>query len=137
MATFNKLPSGYWRAQVRRKSQYASRTYRLKAEAETWAIDAERALTTGMSPNAISIDRKTSFATLIELHISDLKEVGRPRLRSKAMCLEKLKRDLGREKLSLCSLTSACSRPSLQIGLNRAEHRIIDLRCALQGERGS
>ena len=99
MATFNKLPSGYWRAQVRRKGQYVSRTHRLKAEAENWAIDAERALTTGMSPNAVSIDRKTSFATLIELHINDLKEVGRPVLRSKAMCLEKLKRDIGHEKL--------------------------------------
>ena len=107
MATFNKLPSGYWRAQVRRKGQYVSRTYRLKSEAETWAIDAERALTTGMSPNAVSIDRKTSFATLIELHIKDLKEVGRPLLRSKAMCLEKLKSDLGREKLGRANTRAA------------------------------
>jgi integrase len=99
MATLNKLPSGYWRAQVRRKGQYVSRSYRIKVEAETWAIDAERALTTGMSTNSISIDRRTSFGTLIEVHIKDSKEIGRPLLRSKAMCLEKLKSDLGREKL--------------------------------------
>jgi integrase len=52
-----------------------------------------------MSTNSISIDRRTSFGTLIEVHIKDSKEIGRPLLRSKAMCLEKLKSDLGREKL--------------------------------------
>ncbi|MDX2288525.1 MAG: hypothetical protein NW217_06860 [Hyphomicrobiaceae bacterium] len=34
------------------------------------------------------------------MHIADLAEVGKPLLRSKAMCLEKLRRELGRERLS-------------------------------------
>lgn len=100
MATFNKLPSGCWRAQVRRKGQYVSRTFRLKSEAEAWAIDAERAVQTGKDPDALQIDPKALFGTLIDLHIADLAEVGKPLLRSKAMCLEKLQRDLGKERLS-------------------------------------
>jgi hypothetical protein len=100
MATFNRLPSGYWRAQVRRKGQHASRSFRLESETEAWAVDAERAVHRGKPPNAFTADDKTSFASLIELHIKDLAEVGKPLLRSKALCLEKLKRDLGRERLS-------------------------------------
>ena len=80
MATFNKLPSGYWRAQVRRKGQYVSRTFRLKSEAVTWAVDAERRVYRGRALTPVSIDGKTSFAALIELHIKDLMEVGRPLL---------------------------------------------------------
>ncbi len=100
MASFDKLPTGRWRAQVRRKGQHASRTFRLKSEAEAWAVDAERAVHLGKPPNAFRTDDKTSFGSLIELHIKDMGEVGKPLLRSKALCLEKLKRDLGREKLS-------------------------------------
>ena len=99
MATFNRLPSGYWRVQVRRKGQHASRSFRLKSDAEAWAVEAERAVHRGKPPNAFTVDDKTSFASLIELHIRDLAEVGKPLLRSKALCLEKLKRDLGRETL--------------------------------------
>ncbi len=52
-----------------------------------------------MSPSSISIDGQTTFGSLIDAHVRDLQEVGRRLLRSKAMCLEKLKRDLGREKV--------------------------------------
>ncbi len=61
LATFNRLPSGYWRAQVRRKGQYVSRSFRLKSEAEVWATEAERAIHSGKSPDAVSVDDKTSF----------------------------------------------------------------------------
>lgn len=100
MASFNRLPSGTWRAQVRRKGRYASRTFRLKSEAEAWATEAERAVHHGKTPDTLSVDDKTSFSALIELHIKDMAEVGKPLLRSKALCLEKLKSDLGRAKLS-------------------------------------
>lgn len=103
MATFNRLPSGCWRAQVRRQDQHTSRSFRLKSEAEAWAVDAERAVNRGKPPNAFTADDKTSFASRIELRIKDMAEVGKPLLRSKTLCLEKLKRDLGREKLSALS----------------------------------
>jgi integrase len=100
MATFTKLPSGRWRAQVRRKGQNASRCFRLKSEAETWAVEAEGKISRGKSVDAVLVDTTTTFGFIIELHIRDLAEVGKPLLRSKAFSLEKLKTDLGREKLA-------------------------------------
>ncbi len=100
MASFDKLPSGYWRAQVRRKGRSVSKTFRLKSEAEVWAIDTERVIQGGKDPDAVQIDPRALFGTLIDLHIADLAEVGKPLLRSKAMCLEKLRCDLGKERLS-------------------------------------
>ena len=100
MATLTKLPSGAWRAQVRRKGRHLSKSFRLKSEAEAWAIQAERAIQLEKNPNGPSVSPKTTFGELIDLHISDLHEVGRPLLRSKAKCLEKLKADLGSERLN-------------------------------------
>ena len=95
MAAYNKLPSGYWRVQVRRKRQYASRTFRLKSDAEQWALEAERNIGTGKTPDAPQIDRRTTFGHLIELHTTDMAEVGKAPLRSKAKSLEKLQASLG------------------------------------------
>ncbi len=85
---------------MRRKGQYASRSFRLKSDAEAWAVDAERTVNLGKTLDAVSADDKTPFAALIKLHIMDMTEVGRPLLRSKALCLEKLKSDLGRANRS-------------------------------------
>jgi len=54
MATFDKLPSGRWRVQVRRKGQTASRSFRLKSDAETWASEAEDNIERGRSVDATS-----------------------------------------------------------------------------------
>lgn len=66
MATFNKLPCGCWRAQVRRKGQYVSCTFRLKSEAETWAMDTERAIQSGRSPYAVQIEPEAEFGVLTD-----------------------------------------------------------------------
>jgi len=42
MATIVKLSSGNYRVQVRRKGQYASKTFRRKADAYSWVQEAER-----------------------------------------------------------------------------------------------
>lgn len=99
MATFNKLPSGCWRAQVRRRTKHVSKTFRLKSDAEVWALELERSVQTGVSPTANKMDPKALFSSLIDLHITDLAEVGKPLLRGKALCLENLRRDLGSERL--------------------------------------
>ena len=90
MASYNKLPSGYWRVQVRRKGQYASSTFRRKSDAEAWALQRELAAEGGKSIVQLKPDNQT-FGDLIDLHVSDLAEVGKPLLRSKRLCLEKLK----------------------------------------------
>ena len=41
MATFSHLPSGKWRAQVRRAGLYRNATFAKKREAETWAAGIE------------------------------------------------------------------------------------------------
>ncbi len=40
MAVITKLPSGSWRVQVRRKGSYASNTFKRKADADSWALEA-------------------------------------------------------------------------------------------------
>ena len=51
-----------------------------------------------MAPNRSSISRLKTFSDLIDLHIADTCEVGKPPRRSKAATLETLKRDLGKER---------------------------------------
>jgi hypothetical protein len=68
MAAFDKLPSGRWRVQVRRKGQHASRTFRLKSEAEAWANEAESQISRGNSVDAFTVDATTTFGAIIELH---------------------------------------------------------------------
>ena len=100
MAALSRLPSGSWRALVRRKGVLASRTFRLKSDSESWAIAAERSIDTGGAVNSPRIDRNTMFGDLIRLHLHDMAEVGKPPRRSKAYSLEKLDATLGRELLS-------------------------------------
>ena len=61
MAALSRLPSGSWRALVRRKGVLASRNFRLKGDAESWAIAAERSIDTGGAVNSPRIDRNTTF----------------------------------------------------------------------------
>ena len=96
MAAFNKLPSGYWRVQVRRKRQYASRTFRLKSDAERWALEAERDIATRQErPTRPKSTVAPRSVDLIRLHITDMAEVGKAPLRSKAKTLEKIQGALG------------------------------------------
>ncbi|HVT23504.1 MAG TPA: site-specific integrase [Rhizomicrobium sp.] len=100
MATIRKLPSGNWRAQVRRKGQYVNETFRRFKDAEEWALDTERRIDRGETPTSRSKSDPTTFAYLIELHIEDMKAVGRVQRRSKVFSLEALERRLGKVKLA-------------------------------------
>lgn len=100
MATFDRLPSGNWRVQVRRRGKVATRTFRLKTDAEQWSRQAEDSVQAGRSVHAPAIDRRTPFSTVIDLHINDLKEVGRCPRRSKSYTLGKLKENLGATALA-------------------------------------
>lgn len=97
MATFTKLPSGAWRTQVRRKGKYASETFLLRGDAETWARETERQIDRG---EPILSDRSLTktFAGLIELHRQDLAEVGKTIGRSKDASLTCLRDRLGKHR---------------------------------------
>jgi len=83
LATFKKLTSGNWRGQVRRKGCYLSETFRRHADAEGWAIATERKIDRGETPKTRARFDPTTFDHLIDLHIDDLKEVGKAPRRSK------------------------------------------------------
>lgn len=100
MATIIRTREGTWRAQVRRKGKYASQTFRLKIQASEWAIETERLIDLGCEPFSRRVGKPRTVTNLIDLHIADLQEVGKPLRRSKRAVLNALKRDLGTTRIS-------------------------------------
>jgi integrase len=99
LATFTKLNSGSWRAQVRRKGKYVNETFLRRKDAEEWALDVERRVDRN-DPSLTRNSREArTFGDLISLHREDLKEVGKPIRRSKAASLNLLEKRLGRLRL--------------------------------------
>jgi len=96
MATFQKLPSGNCRVLIRRKKSYASETFRRRRDAELWALDMERRVDCNESVSVHRPKHIKTFASLVDLHISDMHEVQKPLRRSKAYALKKLKVELGK-----------------------------------------
>lgn len=99
MATLIQTTEGSWRAQVRRKGKYASRTFRLKGQALEWARDTEYLIDNGGEVTTPLANKASSIGHLIDLHIADMLEVGKPLLRSKRAVLKSLKRDLGKTRI--------------------------------------
>jgi integrase len=99
MATYSKLPSGSWRVQVRRKGRYISETFVKRDDARRWATETEGRIDRGEVPTPSRSARLRTFAELVDLHIEDMKSVGKAPKRSKAATLKMLKARLGRKKL--------------------------------------
>ena len=95
MAAIVKLPSGNWRAQVRRKRSYVSNTFRRRADAEAWALEVERTIDKGLDPKATSPKQVHTFSDIVDLHVRDMQEVGKKIGRSKEAVLKSLKISLG------------------------------------------
>ena len=116
MPTFKQLPSGNWRAQVRRKGVYASETFRRHKDAQEWALATERRIDLGEPASRSKTKDPTTLGDLIDLHVTDMKEVLRAPRRSKAFTLDALKTKLG--KLKLKDLTR---ERLIQFGKDRAK----------------
>ena len=99
MPVIVKLPSGNWRAQVRRKGKYISNTFPRRADADTWALETERTIDKDLNPKAINPRSVHTFGDIIDLHIQDMQEVGKTIRRSKNAVLEALKLTLGGYRL--------------------------------------
>jgi hypothetical protein len=80
MASFTQLPSGNWRVQVRRKNRYVAETFRRRKDGEEWALDIERNIDRSGSPKPRATQKVRTFGDLIDLHVEDMHEVGRPPL---------------------------------------------------------
>ena len=99
MASFNKLPSGKWRAMVRKQGHSLSNTFRLKVEAVNWAAEQESRIGRGEKPSVKPITSRETLGDLIDLHLEDLKELGRNIGRSKEHTLFRLKDTIGGTRL--------------------------------------
>jgi integrase len=100
MATFTLLRTGSWRAQVRRKGVYAAETFHRKTDAQTWAREAELAIDQGLKPpkrGQVATPKKgqLTIGDLIDLHLTDMREMRKDTARSKMFVMRSLKQDLG------------------------------------------
>jgi len=99
MASFKKLKSGNWRVQIRRKGQYVSNSFRRKSEADEWALATERRIDRGDDVGLPDPRLAKTFGDLIDLHMSDLVEVGKRIRRSKRGALKSLNGRIGHLRL--------------------------------------
>jgi len=99
MATIVKLKSGHYRVQIRRRGQYASKTFLNKSDAVSWSFEADRRSDQGRDITTPKITGFNTFGQLIDLHIADMLEVGKPLRRSKDFALRTLNKHLGNFKI--------------------------------------
>lgn len=99
MATYSKLPSGAWRVQIRRKGRYISETFLKRDDARRWATETESQIDRGQSPVPSKAARLRTFKEIVDVHIADMKEVGKAPGRTKAATLEMLSARLGKKKI--------------------------------------
>jgi integrase len=100
MATFSQLPSGKWRVQVRKAGIYRAATFATKRDARGWAtqIEAQAAHigATGYAP----IPKSATVADLIDKYNeTHQRDPGK----TKAACLARLRREIGKVRLSALS----------------------------------
>jgi hypothetical protein len=132
MATFRQLPSGNWRVQIRRKGSYLSSTFRRRRDGEEWALDSERKIDRGETPTTkAQIDPET-FGHLIELHLQDMREVGKAPRRSKSFSLDALNKKLG--KVRWQNLTR---ERLIQFGKDRAQEGAGGVTIGIEKIRGT
>jgi hypothetical protein len=77
MASIRKQEAGTWRVQVRRKGRTVSENFVRHEDAKRWAMDAERQIDRGETPTVSRVGKLKTFRELVDLHNSDVKEVGK------------------------------------------------------------
>ena len=101
-----KLPLGNWHAQVRREGMYIGNSFRRRADADAWALEAERTIDKGLDPRVISPRDVKTFADAIDLYVQDMLEVGKKIGRSKSAVLEALRVAIGGYRLQELTRTT-------------------------------
>ena len=96
MATIDRTESGKWRVQIRRRGLSKSKTFSRKGDATAWARDVERKIDLGQTVSRGGPKHLRTVGDLIDAHIADMAEVGKPLRRSKGYSLDLLKNRLGR-----------------------------------------
>lgn len=100
MPTLSQLPSGKWRAQVRKAGIYRAATFDKKSEAKAWATAIE-AQACSVAASGVAPPPKT--ATVKDLIEKYQETVAKVPGKTKAATLEMLKREIGAVRLSTLS----------------------------------
>jgi integrase len=100
MPTFSQLPSGKWRAQVRRAGVYRAATFTTKSEARSWATQVESQAHHIAASGFAPVPKGATLGDLIDKYVeTNAKNAGK----TKEATLAMLRRDLGSVKLSTLS----------------------------------
>lgn len=99
MPTFQQLPSGKWRVQVRKSGLYRAGTFATKREAKEWATVIEAQANHIAAGGFAPIPKGVTLGDLIDKYRETMATPGK----TKAATLEMLKRELGSIKLASLS----------------------------------
>lgn len=99
MPTFQQLPSGKWRVQVRKSGLYRAGTFAKQSDAKKWATEIEAQANHIAAGGFSPVPKGATFGDLIDKYRETIATPGK----TKAATLEMLKRELGRVKLSALS----------------------------------
>jgi len=97
MPTFSQLPSGKWRAQVRRAGLYRNATFATKREARDWATGIEAQANHIAAGGFAPVPKTATVADLIDKYTETFSKTPG---HTKAATLAMLKREIGKVKLS-------------------------------------
>ena len=73
MATLSKLPSGKYRAQIRRQGVYRAQSFSRKIDAQAWAVELERAIESGGSRGVIQPAVGMVLADILAAYIQQVR----------------------------------------------------------------
>lgn len=99
MPTFQQLPSGKWRVQVRKSGLYRAGTFATKREARDWATAIEAQANHIAAGGFAPVPKGSTLGDLIDKYRETMAPAGKTKLST----LEMLKREMGRVKLSALS----------------------------------
>lgn len=97
MASFSQLPSGKWRAQIRRAGLYRAATFATKREAKDWATQIEAQASHIAAGGYAPVPKGATLADLIDKYNETSTKIPG---KTKEATLAMLKRELGKVKLS-------------------------------------
>jgi integrase len=73
MATITRLPSGKYRAQIRRQGIYRAQTFARKLDAQSWAVEIERAIESGSSRGVVRPPTSMALSDIVDAYTRQVK----------------------------------------------------------------
>ncbi|WP_060613561.1 MULTISPECIES: site-specific integrase [Pseudomonas] len=92
MASIVKLPSGSWRAQVRRGGVVRGMTFKRHADAKRWAVEIEAKLESIKASGAAKTPKGSTFADFVDKYVEETDPV-KPHGKNKKATLQRMKRE--------------------------------------------